>query len=154
MDGLVNAGAEQGDGGAARHLYLDQLTRTPTLDLAGRIGDLYAEQGRSADAEHYYQLAEELAGPAIAQSEPALALFLAEHNRKTTDAIAIAEAVAAKRHDSFTEDALAWAYFRAGRLDAAYAASRQAIRTGSQDPRILAHAATIQDAWRHRSSRS
>jgi len=154
MVGRGKVRAAQGDGDAALHLYLDQLTRTPTLDLAVRIGDLYAEQGRSADAEHYYQLAEELAGPAIAQTEPALALFLAEHNRKTTDAIAIAEAVAAKRHDIFTEDALAWAYFRAGRLDAAYAASREAIRTGSQDSRILAHAAAIQDAWRHRGARS
>jgi hypothetical protein len=37
-------------------------------------------------------------------------LFLAERDRKLTDALAIAKAVAATRHDIFTEDALAWAY--------------------------------------------
>ena len=77
------------------------------LDLATRIGDLYAQAGKSAQAEHYYQLAKDLAGPGITQTEANLALFLAEHDRKLPDAVKIAEAVAAVRHDIFTDDALA-----------------------------------------------
>ena len=77
----------QGDGRAWRPgrtlaIFLDQFARTPTLDLAARIGDLHAEGGKAAEAERYYQLAEELAGPAIAQTEAALSLFLAEHDRE------------------------------------------------------------------------
>jgi hypothetical protein len=54
--------------------------------------------------------------------------------------------VAATRRDIFTEDALAWAYFKTGRLDDALRASRRALRTGTRDERILAHAAEIRAA--------
>jgi tetratricopeptide (TPR) repeat protein len=113
---------------------------------------LYASQGKGAEAEHYYQLAEDVAGPGVAQTEAALALFLAEHDRKLDEAVAIAETVAAKRHDIFTQDALAWAYFKAGRIEEAHNASRQATRTGSRDARILAHAAAIREARQSRRS--
>jgi hypothetical protein len=54
--------------------------------------------------------------------------------------------VAAARHDIFTEDALAWAYFKTGRLDEAVSASKRALRTGTRDERILTHAAEIRAA--------
>ncbi len=146
MIGQGKATAVRGDREGALAIFLDQFARTPTLDLAARIGDLYAEGGKAGEAERYYQLAEELAGPAIAQTEAALALFLAEHDRKLPEAVKIAEAVAAARHDIFTDDALAWAYYKTGRLDDAFAASERALRTGTRDERILAHAAAIRAA--------
>lgn len=127
-------------------IYLAQLKRAPTLELAGRIGDIYVQDGNPIEAERYYQLAEDIAGPRIAQTEANLALFLAERNRKLSRAVEVAETVAATRHDIFTEDALAWAYFRTGRLDEALSASRRALRTGTRDERILAHAAEIRAA--------
>jgi len=132
-----------GDRDGALELFLAQLKRTPTLDLAARIGDLYADRGDRVESERYYQLAEDLAGPAAAQTEANLALFLAERGRKLPVAIQVAEAVAARRSDIFTEDALAWAYYKAGRLREAAAASARALRTGSRDDRILSHAALI-----------
>src|SRR5262249_21377270 len=42
-----------GDREGALAIYLAQLKRTPTLDLAARIGDLYAARGDSAQSEHY-----------------------------------------------------------------------------------------------------
>jgi len=60
--------------------------------------------------------------------------------------VAIAERAAAERHDIFTEDALAWAYFKAGRLGDAAAASAQALRTGTRDRDVLYHAAAIKQA--------
>jgi tetratricopeptide (TPR) repeat protein len=146
MVGEGKVKAARGDRDGALAIYLIQLKRTPTLDLAARIGDLYAQAGDSAQAEQYYQLAEDVAGPAIAQTETNLALFLAERDRKLSDAVRIAEAVAVTRHDIFTEDALAWAYYKTGRLDEALAASRRALRTGTRDPGILSHAARIQRA--------
>jgi len=143
----------RGDREAALAIYLEQLKRTPTLDLAARIGDLYAARGDAAQSEHYYQLAEDLAGPGVVQTEANLALYLADHDRKLSDAVTIAEAVSAKRRDIFTEDALAWAYYKAGRVKDAYAVSQLALRTGTRDEALLARAARIRAAAARGSSR-
>ena len=136
----------RGNREGALTIFLEQFRRTPTLDLAARIGDLYAQAGNSAEAERYYQLGEELAGPGIAQTEAGLALFLAERDRKLPEAVKVAESVAAMRHDIFTQDALAWAYYKTGQLDKALSASQRALRTGTRDERILTHAAAIRTA--------
>jgi tetratricopeptide (TPR) repeat protein len=136
----------RGDREGALAIYLEQLKRTPTLDLAARIGDLHAARGDADQSEHYYQLAEDLAGPGVVQTEANLALYLADHDRKVSDAVTIAEAVAAKRRDIFTEDALAWAYYKAGRVKDAYAASQLALRTGTRDEALLARADRIRAA--------
>jgi len=146
MVGRAKVTQAKGDREGALTLYLQQLKRMPTLDLAARIGDLYAQQGNSAQADYYYQLAEDLAGPGMAQTEANLALFLAEHDRRLAEAVDMARAIAAIRHDIFTEDALAWAYYKTGRLKDALAASQRASRTGTRDERILAHAAAIRAA--------
>jgi tetratricopeptide (TPR) repeat protein len=89
---------------------LQNLQRTaPTPDLAARMGDLYKQLGREADAEREYSLAE--AGWRVDAPEPKnLARFLADHDRRIDEAVAIAEQAAADRHDIFTSDALAWAH--------------------------------------------
>ncbi|MEP7305957.1 MAG: tetratricopeptide repeat protein [Acidobacteriota bacterium] len=125
---------------------LQSLQRTaPTPDLAARIGDLYKQLGREADAEREFTLAE--AGWRVDAPEPKnLARFLADHDRKIEEAVTIAETAAANRHDIFTEDALAWAYYKAGRVEDARRAIAQALRTGTRDADILAHAAAIRGA--------
>jgi tetratricopeptide (TPR) repeat protein len=140
--------AARGDREGALTIYLEQLKRTPTLDLAARIGDLYAARGDAAKSEHYYQLAEDLAGPGVTQTEANLALYLADHDRKLSEAVTIAETVVAIRHDIFTEDALAWAYYKVGRFEDARAASQRALRTGTHDEAMLARAARIRAAAR------
>ena len=145
--------ALRGDRAAALAVFSEQFARMPSLDLAARIGDLHAEGGNRAEAERFYQLGEDLAGPGLAQTEASLALFLAERDRKVPEAVKIAEIVARTRHDIFTEDALAWAYYKAGRLDEAAAASKRALRTGTRDEKMLARAAVIQGA-QPRASRS
>jgi tetratricopeptide (TPR) repeat protein len=139
-----------GDHDGALAIYRAQLQRTPTLDLAARIGDLYATRGETIEAERYYQLAEDLAGPGAAQTEANLALFLAEHDRKLSDAVKIAEIVARARHDVFTDDALGWAYYKVGRVDEALKASHRALRLGTRDSRIVSHANQIEMASLHR----
>jgi tetratricopeptide (TPR) repeat protein len=143
MTGLGKVRAASGDERRALEIFKAQLARTPTLDLAARVGDLLGGLGDRAGAEHYYQLAEDLAGPAAAQTEANLALFLAEHDRRISDAVRIAQAVASVRHDIFTEDALAWSLFKRGQVVEAFAASKRALRTGTRDERILRHAETI-----------
>jgi tetratricopeptide (TPR) repeat protein len=75
-----------------------------------------------------------------------LARFLAERDRNLETAVTLAEEAAAERRDIFTEDALAWAYFKVGRIDDARKASERAMRTGTSDRRILYHAAAISKA--------
>jgi tetratricopeptide (TPR) repeat protein len=79
--------------------------------------------------------------------QPALlARFLAEHDLNVDEAVRLAEGAASDRHDIFTEDALAWSYFKAGRLSEAATAIDRARRTGTRDRSILFHAAAISQA--------
>ena len=150
--GLGKVKMARGERSAALAIYRDQFRRTPTLDLAARIGDILAKQGAVEETDHYYQLAEELAGPPPAQTEANLALFLADHDRNLPEALKIAQAVAATRDDIVTDDALAWALFKTGRVEEAAARSQRALRTGTRDERILSHAAAIREACARRAS--
>ena len=132
---------------------LQELARTaPTPDLAARTGDLLEQLGRHEEAERQYALAE--AGWRVDAPEPKnLARFLADHNRGIDEAVQFAERAAADRHDIFTDDALAWAYFKAGRVVDARRAIAEAMRTGTKDADILAHAAAIAAARAERTAR-
>jgi tetratricopeptide (TPR) repeat protein len=135
----------EGDHAGALELYVEQFKHAPTPDLAAQIGDVYAVLGNRADSERHYALAE--AGWRSDAPEPKnLARFLADRGRSPDQAVTIAEQAARDRHDIFTEDALAWAYFRAGRLAEASRASTLALRTGTRDRALLYHAAAIKHA--------
>jgi tetratricopeptide (TPR) repeat protein len=122
----------EGDHAGALDLYIEQFKHASTPDLAAQIGDVYAALGNRADSERHYALAE--AGWRSDAPEPKnLARFLADRGRSLDQAVTIAEQAARDRHDVFTEDALAWAYFRTGRLAEALRASTLALRTGTRD---------------------
>jgi tetratricopeptide (TPR) repeat protein len=143
--GYAKAIAAEGDLNRALQLLVDLQKRSPTPDLAARIGDLLTKLSRGEEAERQYQLAE--AGWRADMPEPRnLARFLATHERKTGEAVTIAEQAAASRDDIFTNDALAWAYFKAGRTADANKAMGRALRTGTRDRDILEHAAAIRTA--------
>jgi tetratricopeptide (TPR) repeat protein len=139
--GYARVVAAEGDAAAALGL-LQELQRTaPTPELAARIGDLLESLGRHEEAERQFALAE--AGWRSEVSEPKnLARFLADHG-KPEQAVIVAEQAAASRHDIFTDDALAWAYFRSGRLEDARRMIGQALRTGTRDREIRLHAESI-----------
>jgi tetratricopeptide (TPR) repeat protein len=134
----------------ARHRYADALDlsrRVPTTpESLATQGDLLAQLGRLQDAEKLYQEAEQAEREGWAQEQPqpgALARFLAERDRNIHAAIALAERAADERQDIMTMDALAWSYFRAGRVADAAAAIQRATRLGTVDPRIRCHASAI-----------
>jgi tetratricopeptide (TPR) repeat protein len=147
--GLAKLKEARGDLSGALAAYADLMARTPSPDLAEKLGDVYAALGRPSEAAQQFALAE--AGWRFDAPQPTfLARFLAEHDRKIDEAVQIAERTAAERHDIFTEDALAWCYFKAGRLAEAEAAMTKALRTGTRDASIRAHAAAIarRPVWR------
>jgi tetratricopeptide (TPR) repeat protein len=124
-----------------------QLARVATPALAVQAGDAMSALGRTADADRYYQQAEELW-----RYEPAaLARFLADTGRDVTRAVKLAESASATRRDIFTQDALAWSLFKAGEIRKADVVLQQALRTGTRDRMIRAHAAEIRRALNARS---
>ena len=145
--GIARMKEATGDRAGALQAYEALMARAPSPDIAERLGDLYRTLGRPGDAARQYALAE--TGWRIDVPQPAiLARFLAEHDRHLDEAVRLAELTAADRQDIFTEDALAWAYFKVGRLDDAAAAMRHALRTGTKDSTIRAHATAIEHASR------
>ena len=145
--GMAELLAAQGDLAGAVVKLEALMATSPSPDMAAKLGDLYDRLGRAADASRAYALAE--AGWRFDAPHPAqLARFLADHGRKLEEAVALAERTQAERHDIFTDDALAWCYFKSGRVEEARAAIARAQRTGTRDRTILAHAAAIAAAQR------
>lgn len=149
LAGLARIRIVDGDLAAARLMLQSELAKTPTPDLAIAVGDLTSALGDQAGADQYFRMAEQIERAAWSNgpSQPqALARFLADHDRNLGEAVALAEQAAAARRDIFTMDTLAWAHFKAGDLAEARRASRDALRTGTRDARILWHAAEIAGA--------
>jgi tetratricopeptide (TPR) repeat protein len=139
--GYAKTIAVEGNVTGALNLLQDLQRRSPTPDLAARIGDLLERLGRHDEARKQYALAE--AGWRGDVPEPkSLARLLADHG-KADEAVGVAEQAAAQRHDIFTQDALAWAYFKAGRVEDAKKALALALRTGTEDRDIRSHAKAI-----------
>lgn len=137
---------------AARHQDADAidaagrlLQQAPSMRLAAFVGDLHARHGRTAEAERYYAMAEAI-GRDSASTDDSLAGFLAERDRKLEEALVLAERAGKRRQDVHTLDALAWTYFRNGRLREASDASSRALATGTRDRRVVLHAAAIKAA--------
>lgn len=149
--GLARVAAARGHYAKALVLYRSLMADAPTPELAASIGDVLAYSGDAQGAKAMYERAETLEREGWASEEPqpaALARMLAERGLKTAEAVTLAEEAARSRTDIFTMDALAWAYFQAGRLQDAQAAAVQARRTGTADRRILCHTNAIEAALR------
>lgn len=141
-EGMVRVLASEGDLEKALTHAQQQLAAKQTSVLAIHAGDLCGRLGRREDAERHYQMAERL----LRYEPAALAVFLADRDRDIPRALGLAETAAAARQDIFTADALAWTLFKSGRVKDALQATRQALRTGTRDRHLLAHAAVIHQA--------
>jgi tetratricopeptide (TPR) repeat protein len=104
-----------------------------------------AKLGQTDAAERQYRLAE-AAWRTDAPEPSRLARFLAEHGRRLDEAIVLGEQARIDRNDIFTADALAWAYFQTGQFDKAKSMMALALRTGTRDRAIRAHAEAISRA--------
>jgi hypothetical protein len=112
-------------------------------ETAWLLGDARAASGDEAGAREAY---DRVIRDGRALDHRTLALFLATKGREPEEAVRLAEAERAVRRDVFTEDAYAWALYRAGRIAEADRAAREATRFGTLDPRLLWHAGAIRIA--------
>lgn len=140
--GYARALEATGSKDEALALLRDLATKSPTPDVYVHIADILSGMDRHDEAAKYYGLAE-AAWRSDFPEPKNLARFLAERGVKIDEAVSIAEDANRTRHDIFSQDALAWAYFKAGRLDDASRMISLARRTGSRDRDILRHATEI-----------
>jgi tetratricopeptide (TPR) repeat protein len=144
--GLARIKIVEADFAGALQILSRAFAHSATPELAFVLGDLHRALGDDVRGEAMYVEGERLEREGWEREEPqpqALARFLAERGRKLPEAVALAERAVTMRRDVHSMDALAWAYFRVGRLSDAVRASEDALRTGTRDARILAHAAAI-----------
>lgn len=147
--GLGDVRAAQGRFYDAIQRYKQSIAAVPLPAIAATLGDVYLRLGRQEEAEHLYALVEY-----VGQLTPLnrtvynrdLAYFYADHDRHLDQAVALGEREAALRHDIYTLDTLAWAYFKTGRYDDAAQMIGQALALGTRDASLFYHAGMI--AWK------
>ena len=147
--GLARLAVARGEYHRALAAYESLMRDVPTPEWAAWIGDLRAALGDARAAEAAYEHAEQLEREGWANEEPqyaALARFLAQRNRRVDEAVRLAERGAGSRRDVATLDALAWSYYRAGRLADARVSAEAALESGTRDRTVLYHAAAIRYA--------
>jgi tetratricopeptide (TPR) repeat protein len=144
--GLARVREAQGRRDEAIQLLRAATARLPQPDLLATLGDLYALDGDARAAEQQYALVDrigELAAATGSVYDRQLVLFAADHDRGVSGAVDRARAELEVRPDVYGHDALAWALFKAGRLDEAAGQADAALALGTPDPRLSYHAGMI-----------
>ncbi len=152
--GLAKIAWARGDIDRAIRGYRQVVARYPLPEHVIALGDLYAIDGRTAQADDAYALAR--AEAALFRSngvnvDVELALFEADHGDAGA-ALADARAGWRSRHSIHAADALAWALYRNGRGARAARFERQALRLGTQDALSYYHAGMIALRLGHRET--
>lgn len=110
------------------------------------IGDASAALGKPAEAERYYEAAEQFA---VTNAEPfnrQWTLFRLDHGRHIEETLALLQEEVTERPDVYGWDQLAWALYRAGRYSEARDAMSNALRLGTRDAALFFHAGLIERA--------
>jgi len=130
----------KGDGNSAVGLLEQASHANPLIETLWLLGDARLLAGDAAGAEKSYAQVEQ-GGPAL--DPRTTSLFLSTKSRKPELALQLAEGELKVRGDLYTQDAAAWALYRAGRFEAARAAIDRARSLGTQDARLLFHDGAI-----------
>ncbi|MET0625518.1 MAG: tetratricopeptide repeat protein, partial [Pyrinomonadaceae bacterium] len=145
LNAKARARVAAGDPEAALEIYRREYEAAPSADTALALGDLYAKLGRDEEARKHYAAFETLEPENAAAENDMhhLVVYWADHNKNLDEALALARKERERRRDIYTCDTLAWALYRKGLHAEAKAASDEALRLGTRDPRLLYHAGMI-----------
>lgn len=120
--------------GAIEH-FEAALETAPSVETADWLHQAQTLAGQTAQAEQTLRQIERLG-----VAEPrALSLFYSARQLKPEKALELARRERTKRGDVYTEDALAWALFRAGQLADALPVMERAVRHNTPDARLFFH---------------
>ena len=109
----------------------------------GTMSDAYAALGDTAQSRSF---ADAMATAALSQPgaiHRAWGLFLLDHDRDIPRVLREAKADIVNRRDVYGYDLLAWASYKAGRIDDARRAAQAALSQGTEDATLLYHAGMI-----------
>ncbi|HLM73744.1 MAG TPA: tetratricopeptide repeat protein [Polyangiaceae bacterium] len=133
----------KGDAARAVELLASSYQKSPLVETAWLLADAKEAAGDAKGAEE----ARARVVKTGRQTDPrTLAQFYATKGIETAEAIRLAEEELKVRGDIYTQDALAWALYRAGKFKEAREASDKAIALGTKDARLLYHAGAIRIA--------
>jgi tetratricopeptide (TPR) repeat protein len=146
LAGLGRALAAKGDLNGAIEHYERAVRILPDPAFVAALGDLYQIAGRTKEAEAHYALCEQTARLSAANGRlynRQLALFYADHDLKAGEAYQLAKREYEMRRDIYGADALAWTALKAGKIDEARQAVKEALRLGTQDAKLFYHSGMI-----------
>jgi tetratricopeptide (TPR) repeat protein len=132
-----------GDFKSARETLEAAFKESPLVETAWLLGDARGGAGDAAGAAQAYA---DVVKQGRLGDPRTLAQFYATKNRDVDEAVKLAEAELKVRGGPYTDDAYAWALYRAGKLPEARAASDRALRHGTPDATLLYHAGAIRIA--------
>lgn len=138
--GKARVALAQGQPVAAAALLQQAFDARPLAETAGLLADARRLSGDGPGAEAAEQ---EVLREGRSGDGRTLSVYLSTHGREPDEALVLAERELATRDDIYTEDALAWALYRKGRLAEARAASDKAMALKTPDARLLYHAGAI-----------
>src|SRR5262249_27119153 len=128
----------------AAALVLEKAYRlSPLVETAWLLGDAREAAGDAAGAAEAYA---QVVKHGRLSDRRTLAQFYATKNRDVDEAVKLAEEELKVRGGPYTDDALAWALYRAGKLPEARAASDKALGLGTKDATLLYHGGAIRIA--------
>lgn len=133
----------KGDAKGAADVLGRAYEASPLVETAWLLGDARAAAGDTKGANEAYAAVEKEGK----KSDPrTLSLFYSTRNEQPVKALTLAEEEYKVRKDIYTEDALAFALYRNGRLSEAKDAIARARRLHTNDARILYHEGVIRIA--------
>ncbi len=148
LQAKARARVAAGDFQGAVQIYEREREKAPSADVAQALGDIYTLLGRADAAKNQYASFESLEreNAAIERSWRHMVNYWLDHDLNLEESLRLATSEYESRKDIFTCDSLAWALFKNGRIAEAKKVINEALRTGTKDPRINYHAATIYKA--------
>src|SRR5258706_5860148 len=129
-----------GDPSRAVDFFRRAHERSPLVETAWLLGDALEAEGDAQGAEAIFSRAER---DGKRGDRRTLSLFYSTRDERPSDALRLAEEERATRGDPYTDDALAWALYRNGRIDEAKIAIDRARRRGTNDARLVFHQGAI-----------
>jgi tetratricopeptide (TPR) repeat protein len=146
LAGRGRAQAALGDRTSAIVSYEAAVAISPQPDAFAVLGDLYTLDGNPASAKKEYDTVEFIGSLAAINAQVynrALALFWANHDRNTAQAVTMAQTELQTRKDIYGWDAYAWALLADGRAADANAQMQNALALGTHDALLSYHAGMI-----------
>jgi tetratricopeptide (TPR) repeat protein len=131
---------------AAIEYYRKAQAIVPQLEVVVSLGDLYAIDGKTEQANRQYALVDVIrklnrANGVIGDMQ--MAHFLADHDRDLPEALELAEAEYKTRPTVYGADTLAWCYYKNGRIPEARKYINKALSQNTPDAMFYYHKGLI-----------